>query len=127
MLFLFIRSCNDPAPCTVLRKRVFIEPLSGKEVLRVKPKQALHLSTILRYVMLAFLALFLFVYQAHDTVLFVAALVPLAASLIAYIVVMTLWWRCPHCHKPLPLSPLHGEAVVTHCPYCGGAIDGEKP
>ena len=80
----------------------------------------------IREVMLAFLALFLFVYQAHDTVLFVAALVPEAAALIAYIVVMTLWWRCPHCHKPLPQSPLHGEYVVTHCPYCGGAIDDEE-
>ena len=92
----------------------------------MKPKQALHLSTILRYVMLAFLALFLFVYQAHDTVLFVAALVPEAASLIAYIVVMTLWWRCPHCHKPLPQSRFTGDYVIVRCPYCGGAIDDEE-
>ena len=38
--------------------------------------------------------------------------------ILAGLVVMLLYWRCPNCEKVLPLRAWN----IQYCPYCGGKL-----
>lgn len=38
--------------------------------------------------------------------------------ILAGLVVMLLYWRCPNCERILPLR----EWNIQYCPYCGGKL-----
>lgn len=40
--------------------------------------------------------------------------------IIAASAVLLVFWRCPWCHRILPMQGMIG---IGHCPYCGTDID----
>lgn len=43
-------------------------------------------------------------------------------SLVVFVIVMHVVWRCPYCHKELP----HEKDKCTFCPNCGHVLDAEE-
>ena len=90
----------------------------------MKPNRARSLSMTLLYVLLGLLVVLLLALQTEDVRIYGA---PLALSIgvgTAYSIVLFRWWRCPHCGKRRPDFGLYARShMITHCPYCGGAID----
>ncbi len=44
---------------------------------------------------------------------------PASAVLIAGIVILSKYWRCPKCGRALPIKNV---GRIDFCPYCGGEI-----
>jgi uncharacterized membrane protein YczE len=61
-----------------------------------------------------FVSLFLYIFDEINTMFIVLAVISISLIVCGYVIAIK-YYRCPHCHRLLPLRSL----PRTYCPDCG--------